>query len=96
MKLWILRPKGWYLEEDYRMQDGSPWRSWWDMVHGSVVRAASEEEARSLAPTGDEDRSQYPARPSPNPWLDPAWTTCIELLPDGDPGEVIEDYHAGG
>ena len=27
-----------------------------------------------------------------NPWLDPALSTCVELLPDGSVGVVMKDF----
>ena len=88
MKLWLLRPVE-YLPDN-------PWKPRYDKAFGFVIRSNTEDEARYIANEngGDENGpvsfSTY--RTGGNPWLDPKLSTCIELLPDGEPGLVIRDF----
>lgn len=66
----------------------NPWRGIWDCAYGFVVRANNESEARQLAANeggneGDEA------------WRDSHWSRCVELMPVGDVGVVLRDFHAG-
>ncbi len=82
MKLWLLRPR-----EDLP-RDSNPWIPEWNNTFGFVIRAESEEQARALAITGyGWGNKEY--------FLDPALTTCVELSSDGEPGIIMEDFHAG-
>lgn len=74
MKLWILRP--------IEGQEATYWEPWYDKCFGAVVRARSEDEARSLLNPGDEGARA---------WLDKTASSCVELLPEGEVGLVIED-----
>jgi len=58
-----------------------------------VVRAETENEARSLASAegGDEVRDNA-GRRGGNPWLDPKQSTCETLTADGAAGVVIRDF----
>jgi hypothetical protein len=75
MKIWLLRPI-----------DGSsaPWLQYFDCMFGFVVRAESEDKARSLAASkcGDE---------GPDAWLSGRNSTCVELLADGPAEVIMED-----
>lgn len=51
-----------------------------------VVRAETEAEARRLA-------AEYDGAPYRNRWLDPALTSCAELLPSGEAGVISADYN---
>ena len=70
----------------------------WEGI-GFVVRAETEAEARQFAhgKAGDENRGEFVQRKIANthePWLDAKYSTCIELLPDGEAGVVIRDFNA--
>ena len=82
MKLWLLRP----------IKDGNinPWTGDYDKCHGSVVRAESEAEARTIASdlkhTGDE------VRDFGDVWLESAYSSCEELTVEGDAKLIIQDF----
>ena len=84
MKLWLLRPVENLPEGD------DPWEPWYDKAFGFVVRAETEDEARSLAHAnaGDEKRNR---RSSRQPWLDAKYSTCAELTAEGAAEMVIRD-----
>jgi hypothetical protein len=91
MKLWILRPI------DGLEKNDNPWNPWYDRAFGFVVRANTEEEARALAHAnaGDENRGEFMVNKTANtetPWLDAKYSTCIELLPEGDAEVVMKDF----
>ena len=87
MKLWLLRPRG-GLKPD-------PWDPWYDKAFGFVVRAKTETAAREFAAedAGDEWRD-HGENKGPNPWLEIALSTCVELTADGVEDVVIRDFHA--
>lgn len=92
MKLWILRPM------EGLKGKSNPWEPWYDKAFGFVVRAETEDEARKLAnadggnETGPKRNDVYPT--GGDPWLDPALSTCTELMPDGEAGVVMKDFAA--
>jgi len=93
MKLWILRPK-----ETMPEGQGSPWEPWDDKAFGFVVRAETESDARKLANAdgGDECgpvRNKY-YRTGGDPWLNPEFSTCEELHPEGEAGVVMQHFRA--
>ena len=75
MKLWLLRPID---------QSAPPWSPWRDKVLGFVICAADEQSARSLAAAdpGDEESEA---------WLDPAISSCVELVPGSYETVVMRD-----
>ena len=85
MKLWLLLPN---LEEIG--DKTNPWKPFYDKVHGHVVRAETEEEARQLAESMSGDES----RKAGKVWLDAKYTTCVELTADGPAEHVLRDYSA--
>ena len=92
MKLWLLRPvEG--LPED---EENNPWEPWFDKTFGFVVRAENEQEARKLAnaaggrETGKIANIVY--RTGGDPWLDPKFSTCTELVPEGEAEVIIRDH----
>lgn len=92
MKLWLLRPI------DRPMGD-DPWDPWYDKAFGFVVRADTEDEARNLAheEAGDENRGKFLDREiakTKSPWLDRAYSTCVELTADGVAEVIIRDFAA--
>lgn len=78
MKLWLLRP----ISDEH-----SVWVPWYDKTFGFVVRAEDEDSARKYA-------AEEAGYEGGDVWLDPNFTTCEELTPEGDPGIVIEDYRS--
>jgi hypothetical protein len=80
MKLWLLRP--------IEGLENNPWEPWYDKAFGFVVRAETEERAREIANESGGDEKPK------NAWLDSTLSTCNELLPDGEEGLIIEDFHA--
>lgn len=92
MKLFLLQPAD-------NLPKKNPWEPWFDKAFGFVVRAEDEAAARTLAAAaaGDEagrDYSTTPPSDRPNPWLDPALSSCVELTPDGAAEVVIKDFAA--
>lgn len=84
MKLWLLKPcEG--LPSNY-----NPWEPWYDKAFGFVVRADTEATARQIADNNSGDEGT----PYVSPWLDANYSTCVELLPDGEAGLILQDYHA--
>ena len=83
MKLWLLRPVQECNDEE------NPWSPWYDKVFGFVVRADTEEEARTMA---DKKGGNENGEHSAHPWMDARYSTCLELLPNGDPGIVMRDF----
>lgn len=93
MKLWILRPV------ENRPLNDDPWEPWYDKCFGFIVRSDTEQGARQYAHAGagDENRGKFLSKPISNtkgPWLDPRYSTCEELTPDGDAGIVMQDFYA--
>ena len=84
MKLWLLKPM------DDLIND--PWKPWFDKMFGFVIRTETAEEARQIAQeyAGDEKYKNDALVP----WLDPKFSTCVELLPEGEPGLILNDFHA--
>jgi hypothetical protein len=85
MKLWLLRPR-----DDLPEQE-DPWWNRRDTVHGFVVRADTEQQARELAHknAAQENRGSVCTAA---PWLDPRYSVCEQLLPDvGVEGVIIRD-----
>lgn len=85
MKLWLLRP----------IDGDALWEPWYDKAFGFVVRAETEADARALALTesGEETFALLSADPDRPAWTS-AHSTCVELLPDGEPGIVLRDLKA--
>lgn len=93
MKLWILRPINGLPPGD------DPWEPWYDCAFGFIVRAETEQEAREFAQAdaGDEEKDTFLDNKKSNtktPWMEPKYSTCLELLPDGEPGVIMQDFHA--
>ena len=86
MKLWILRPI------DGLAEDDNPWEPWYDKAFGFIIRATNEDEARQFAHknAGGENRIANTVIP----WLDSKYTTCDELMPEGVPGLIIQDFYS--
>jgi hypothetical protein len=94
MHLWLLRPR-----DDLPISD-HPWEPFDDKAFGFVVRAETEADARQLANAAGGDECgpirTEPYRVGGDPWLDPRYSSCVELLPDGPPGVIILDYRQAG
>jgi hypothetical protein len=90
-KLWILRPS------EGRKPDDDPWNPWYDKAFGFVVSAPDEATARTLANSeaGDENYGTFMGREvsrTKTPWLDPHYSTCVELVPPEAPGIIMRDF----
>ena len=91
MKIFELRPV-----ENLKDND-NPWEPWYDKSFGFIVRAENEAEARKIANenAGDENRGEFLNSKTANtktPWLDEKYSTCIELVGDGDAGMIMQDF----
>lgn len=97
MRLWLLHATGYDPSGVAMNKFESDERFDYDCAWAFVVRAETEAEAREIAQShgGDEVNRWTPKKEKLNTWLDPSVTTCLPLGPDGTPGLVIEDYHAG-
>ena len=87
MKLWILKP----------IDDDSIWAYAYDMVHGFVICAKSEGEARIIAQQhGGDECTKWDKETRMNnqvyAWTDPKHSTCTELKPDAKAGLVLRDF----
>lgn len=76
--------KLWILEDNSSSHD-------YDCPVGHVVRAETERQAREFASAKEAPINAH-RRPI---WLDPAKSTCVELVVGGDAGVVFTDYRAG-
>lgn len=95
MKLWLLVPK-----KDLSA-DNDPWKPWYDKVFGFVICAEIAEEARQIAHenAGDENVSwdseaEKYVWDALMPWLNPEFSTCVELLPEGEARVVLRRYRS--
>lgn len=93
MKLWQLgQRKDTNIVKDERGYDeyapDSPWRLVYDRAHGFIIEAETEGQARIIASENKGDEGE-------DAWLNPKWSYCIELKPDGNPGVIMCDFHAG-
>jgi hypothetical protein len=96
MKIWLLKPV------DHLPDRMSPWFPGGNTIHGFVVRASSEEKARSIADenAGWENSGkswnslarQNILGKSEHPWLDPELSICVELIADGKEEVILKDY----
>ena len=94
MKLWILAPR-----EEYPFVGGdrtnpadiqrNPWILRYEVVYEQIVRAETEEQARTIA----EEHAGYEHIASP--WLNPALTICEELTNEGAAELIMQVYHGG-
>jgi hypothetical protein len=87
MKLWLLR----LIDEN--AETDNPWNPWYDKCFGFVICAENQKEARELAhnDAGDENRGEFLRQKiadTKGPWLDPKYSTCIELTA-GDTSIII-------
>jgi hypothetical protein len=90
MKLFILRPNDSIVGKTKRQ--GNPWDPSWDKAFGFVIRAKTQERARDMASknSGLENKAE-----GLNPWLDPEYSSCIELKSDGPEEEIMRDFMRG-
>lgn len=86
MKLWLLRPV-----EDLP-DDNNPWEPWYEKTFGFLVRAESEQEARRLAHDNADGENHCRTANTTQPWLEQQYSTCIELLAEGERGIIISDF----
>lgn len=91
MKVWLLRPNP-------NCPDGRDVWQRYDMIHGHVVVAADEAEARRLAQEAGIRCGGLGTRPrdddEKNAWLDPKMSLCEELPGEGGPRAVLYDGQA--
>lgn len=91
MKIWELRPV-------IGLEDGdNPWDPWYDKSFGFVVIAEDEASARRIAHenSGDENRGCFLGKETAKtkaPWMDGKYSTCAELVADGEPRLVMQDF----
>lgn len=71
----------------YLLRPVEPWQPWYDKCFGFVVRAESDDDARLLASSSDECGDE-----ESEVWKNPALTTCVEVLNDGERGVIIKDF----
>ena len=81
MKLWHLLPV-----ENLPKHD-DPWDPRHDKCFGMIVRAEDEESARIVA----QDNSGAEKRDYSTVWLQSKYSTCTELMQDGDTEIIIAD-----
>jgi hypothetical protein len=94
--LWLLHPR-----PDVLSRPVHPWTPQWDKVLGLVVRAQDEAEARAFAQAqaGHEGAGIYRGLGAEEEglamdvWLDPKWTTCVELEASGPAGVILIDRY---
>jgi len=89
MKLWLLGP--------IHTKGDDPWEPWYDKAFGFVIRAETGLRARVVADEngGYENRGESrTTTQTKNPWLDPKYSTCNELSPNGPEELVIRDFAA--
>lgn len=79
MKLWHLTAK----------EERAPWQPWFDKAFGFVIRAETEERARKIADENGEDENR-----KGNPWLDPGFSICEEILTEGEESLILKDFRA--
>lgn len=79
-RLWLLRPR------DDLSEDDNPFFVPYGRALGFVVRAVTEDQARSLASRkqGDEGWNRLTS-----PWMLPEFTSCVELTPNGETEVVL-------
>jgi len=81
-KLWILKPTtdvGWEI-------------CTYDCCWGFVIEAETEQRAREIANHDGEDEVNCGKKDF---WLNPDYSICKELKPDGEEGVILCDFHAG-
>lgn len=62
----------------------NPWIPWYDKTFGYIIRAVSEEAARTIAHEDDGEM----------PWKDDRYSLCTEITPKGKAEILLEDHHA--
>ncbi len=78
MKLWILAAR---TETNIK---NDPFIPWYDKMFGIVVRAENEEIARYIA-------SENNGEEKPEAWLNEDYSTCEEILSDGEEMVILRD-----
>lgn len=91
LKLWLLRPAPEMNDLAACLDRRSPWAAGYDVANGFVVRATTEDLARRCADANAGDENTSDTGPA-HPWLEPKYSTCVELTVDGEPGVVMKDY----
>jgi hypothetical protein len=84
-KIWILAPR------DDLPSDDDPWEPRFDKCFGLIVEAGTEDEARAIANTSCVCSDETTLRDR-RVFLDPKYTTCVELRPIGKSRLVMADF----
>lgn len=64
----------------------------YDRFHSMVIRASSEEAARSMARANAADSGPVIGARECDEWLDPERTSCVLLEADGPAGIICSDF----
>lgn len=86
MKLWLLKAR-----DEELPDDDNPWNPSYDKTFGLVIRAPSETEARQQAQSITRNEEDDYATAT-SPWLDSKYSTCIELVNDGEAAVLMTDF----
>ena len=84
MKLFLLKPN-----KDLS-DDNSPWYTRWLKCHGFVIKAKTEKGARRVAHWNASNENDY--KDELNPWLNPEYSSCVEIINEGKAEVILKDY----
>ena len=89
MRLWKLEPRIISCDIWGNPEPAPPWDHF-GVVNGMVVRAETEEAARAIAQSHEEEQ-MYAEEGDGNLWENPSLTVCTPLEQAGAPGLVMRD-----
>lgn len=86
-KLWLIKA----------VEGAAPWEPWYDKCFGMVIEAADEQSARKIATK--ESTIQFDSEviftgeleDYPDAWMNPDYSTCVELIPCGESRVILGD-----
>ena len=87
MKLWLAKCR-----ENLPIDD-DPWDKSPFCAFAFVIRAATEQDARTIAHTNGGNENHAGEGVTKSPWLEDKYATCVELTPDGLEGVVVSDIY---